>query len=218
MDTLVSDRRGSDVGDRPPGGDDDGRMPHRRKRQLLTPPSALVGALLACAIGFYGGVRLEKSQVSTSTTTLAASGSSAATGTARGQGTAGRAGGSGAGGFAGAGGYGGGSANRTLGTVQSVKGGTLTVTETSGNTVQVDLISATKVSKTQSAKRSAVHPGDTVVIAGAPNAKGTIVAQTLTDSGAGRSFGGSAGSGSTGGSGSSSGSGSGVSSLFGSGG
>ena len=89
--------------------------------------------------------------------------------------------GRGRGGFAGARGGAGGS----FGTVQSVNGDTIVLTEASGNTVKVRLSSSTKVTKTESVKRSAVRPGDTVIVAGAPNSKGTLVAATLTDAGSG---------------------------------
>ena len=118
---------------------------------------------------------------------------------------------------AGAGGSGG--ANASFGTVASVNGRTILVTDTSGNTVKVKVASSTKVTKNQSVSRHAIRPGDTIVVTGVSGSGGTTTAATITDSG-NRS--GGSGSGSSGGSGSGSGSGGGgnsaVGSLFSSGG
>jgi hypothetical protein len=211
------------------------RLPRRRRRQFFNRRSAAVGALITCAIGFYAGVRVEKGQLSNSSSSRlsALTGGTAATrggssraglaalfGSGRGSGSAGAAAGA-AGGAAGALGAGGaaGGANASFGTVASVAGKTIYVTEASGNTVKVKLSSATKLSKTQSVKRSAIHPGDTVIVSGVPGSGGSLTAATVTDSG---NRGGATGaSGSTTGSGSgsgSSGSGSAVGSLFSSGG
>jgi hypothetical protein len=220
-------------------GTEEPALPGRPRRQWFNKKTAAVFAVLLGAIGFYAGVRVEKSQMSSSSTAtgalasrLAAAGRSGATGTggatARGgaatsgaTGRTGAAGGTGlrglfggGGGFAGAGG-----AGATLGTVSSINGDTLYITETSGNTVKVTLSSATKVSKNVTVGKDAVRPGDTVVVAGAKDSNGTVSATTLNDTGAG--FGG-AGGGGGGGSSSSGSSGSSassaVNSLFGGGG
>jgi Domain of unknown function (DUF5666) len=218
------------------GGED--RMPRRPRRRLLTRWSALLLAAMMCAIGFYVGVRVEKGHIASSPTTIGAGGfaaragaaaggttsgsspgASAAAGSgagatgasATGTGATGARGGSaaaatGAGGFAAH--FGGGDA--TFGTVASLDGKTLTLTEASGDTVKVKLSSATKISKTESAKRKQIHPGDTITVSGVTGKQGTVSAATVTDSGAtttGSSS--STGSGSTGGAGGSS-----VSSLF----
>jgi hypothetical protein len=217
--------------------DESFEMQRRPRRRLLNVWSALLLAVIVGAACFYAGVRVEKGQVSGSSSSLAStfasrlasrlgggtassqtagatgrSGATPASGT-RGAAAAG-GGGAAAGGFAGA--FGGGNAD--FGTIASVGRNALYLTDSSGNIVKVTLSSATQVSKTVSVSKSAVRPGDTVVVRGAKNASGTIAATTITDSGASTS-----GSGSGSGSGSSS-SGSGssassaVSSLFGSGG
>jgi CheY-like chemotaxis protein len=97
-----------------------------------------------------------------------------------------------------------------------VKGKTIYVTDTSGNTVKVKVSSATKISKSESVSRQAIRPGDTVIISGVPGSGGATNAATITDSGnrsPGSTSSGSSGSGSGG-----SGSGSAVGSLFSSGG
>ena len=83
--------------------------------------------------------------------------------------------------FAGGGPGGGGT---SFGTISSVKGNSLYVTTATGNVVEVKLSSATKVSKSLNVKRSALHPGDTVVIRGVTNSKGTVSAASVSDSGA----------------------------------
>jgi len=106
-----------------------------------------------------------------------------------------------------------------VGTVSSVNGKTLVLTETSGNTVNIRLSSSTKISKNQSASHKAIRPGDTIIVQGAANAKGTTVAASVTDSGASSTGSSSSGSGaSSSGSSSSGASGGGVGSLFSSGG
>ena len=98
--------------------------------------------------------------------------------------------------------------NASFGTVASVDGKTLTLTEASGDTVKVKLTSATKITKTEPAKRSQIHPGDTITVSGVAGKQGTVSAATVTDSGA-RTTGSSSSAGSSSGAGSSS-----VRSLF----
>jgi hypothetical protein len=205
-------------------------LPRRPRRQFFNRRSAALVALITCAAGFYAGVRVEKGQVSGSSATLrlpatagAATGTAAsrtgASGAARGTSSAA---GSRAGGFSGfAGGARGGFAggNASVGTVASVNGRTLVLTETSGNTVKVRLSPSTKITKNQSVSRTAVRPGDTIIVQGAANSQGTTVAASVTDSGASSAgSGASSSSGSSSGSSSSGGSGGGVGSLFSSGG
>jgi hypothetical protein len=240
MNALTYDRR--DEGWEPYDEDDSqgGRMPGRPRRRYATRASAVLGAAVLLAIGFYAGVRLEKSQVGSSSSSGgsalasafaararalgsgsgagagAASGASGATvtptaGGAAAGGTAAAAGGGRAGGAGlpfGAGGGGGGAPS--FGTVSSVGGRTLFLSDTSGNTVKVKLPSSTKISKSLPVSRHSIHPGDTVVIQGVKNSSGTLVAASVTDSGSSsRSTGGSSSS-----SGSSGSSSSGVGSLF----
>ena len=224
MDTFTPQRRDEDYDAYPDEPTE--QLPRRSRRQFLTWRSAGLGALVTCAIGFYVGIRVEKGQVSGSGTPASA---------AAGIGAAGRAGAAGgraglASLFSGAGRSGAGAAGAgggaSFGTVASVNGSTLYVTEASGNTVKVKLSSATKVSKTQSVKRGAIHPGDTVVVSGVTGSGGTVTAASVTDSGTGSAGGfglrAGAGAGSSSGSGGSAGSGKGgnsaVGSLFSSGG
>jgi hypothetical protein len=178
--------------------EDDDEQPLRRRprRNWLNWRTALLTAIVTCAVGFYAGVRVEKGQLASTPRTFSLSGAGGASGRASGAGagasgqaaSSGRASATGAGAATGAttgraGGFAGGGVS--VGTVQSVNGNALVLSETSGTTVQVRLASSTKVTKNTSVKRSAVRPGDTLIVQGAPNAKGTVVASTVTDSGAG---------------------------------
>jgi thiamine monophosphate kinase len=70
----------------------------------------------------------------------------------------------------------------------------------------VKLTSATKITKTESAKRRQIHPGDAITVSGLTGKQGTVAAATVSDAGAS----GAETTGSTSGSGG----GSSVSSLF----
>ena len=241
MNAIPYDRPEEEWDSYQKGTEDEFGIPGRPRRQWFNKKTAALFAVVLAAIGFYAGVRVEKDQLSNSSSTtgaLGAAGGGAAAlraaaargGGASGSGAAGSgatgASGSGAAARAGAGGsgfralFGGagaaGGAGATLGTVSSISGDNLYITESTGNTVKVTLSSATKVTKNVTVGKKAVRPGDTVVIAGAKNSDGTVAATTLSDTGAGAGAG-AAASGSGSSSSSSSGS-SAVSSLFGSGG
>jgi hypothetical protein len=196
-------------------------LPRRPRRQFFNRKSAALVALITCAAGFYAGVRVEKGEVSGSSSALRLPSATGAAGTA-GAARSGAAGASRTGGIPGlAAGAGGGFAggNASVGTVASVNGRTIVLTETSGNTVKVRLPPSTKITKNQAVSRHAIRPGDTIIVQGAANSKGTTVAASVTDSGASSTGSGSSSSGgSSSGSSSSGGSGGGVGSLFSSGG
>jgi hypothetical protein len=158
--------------------------PGRPRRRWWGRKTVALAAAILCAAAFYTGVRVEKSQLSPATTTAASTA------------TAGARGGFG-GGFAGGAG---GGANASIGTVSSVDGSTIYLTDTSGNTVKVKLSSSTKVTKSESVSGTSVRPGDTVVIQGVKASNGTITATSVSDSGASASRGGasSTGTGATG--------------------
>jgi hypothetical protein len=159
---------------------------HRRRklpRLTLALSVALVGA---CA--FIGGAEAQKHLGSSSSSSNSASNASSFASRFRNGAT--RTGGST---FAG---------GATIGTVTAIKGSTLYVTDTSGNTVKVTTSAATQVSKTVSGTVKSVLPGNTVVIRGSAAKNGTIAATTI-------SLGGGLGAASFGGGSSSSGSGSG---------
>jgi hypothetical protein len=204
MDTVADERREErwEQHDREPL-----TLLARPRRRWLTGASAFALALATAAGGFYAGVQVEKGRTTSSAglaagaasrstagglrATLAArfgaAGALAGSGSASGAGAApGGFGGSRLGGFLTAGG------NASFGTVSSVDGRTLYLTDASGNTVKVTLSRATKLSKSVSVSRHAVRPGDTVVVQGLKQHNGTLVATSVTDSGA-RAAGGAGG-------------------------
>ncbi|MGO9885358.1 MAG: DUF5666 domain-containing protein [Solirubrobacteraceae bacterium] len=223
MDATTYDRRdeGWEPYDAP---QDEQPLPRRPRRQFFNKRSAALVAVVTCAIGFYAGVSIEKGQVSNSgTITLpgtTGTGGAAATG-ARSGAAGTRAGGSGLAALFGGGGFAGGAAGgsgTSFGTISGVKGNTLYVTASTGNVTKVKLSSATKITKSLGVKRSSLHPGDTVVIRGLKNSGGTVVAASVSDSGAGAGGLGAAGGGSSSSSGSTGSGSSAVGSLFSSGG
>ncbi len=234
MDTYTPDQREEDWQDGPET-QTEAPPPRRTRRQFFNRRTAALGALVTCAIGFYAGIRVEKGQLSSSSSALGsaaggrtgaraaafaalagragATGSGAAGASSSGGGAA--SGAPGGGGFAGGagGGAGGGGGGASFGTVAGVKGKTILVTDTSGNTVKVMVSSSTKITKNQSVSRHAIRPGDTIIVTGAAGSGRTTNAATITDSGNR-----SGGSGSGGGTGSGGGGNSAVGSLFSSGG
>jgi hypothetical protein len=203
----------------------DDTLPPRPRRQLLTRWTAILLIVIFCAAGFYAGVRVEKGQLANSASASPLGALASRFGSGTGGGSSSRRFGSGTGGAAsffsrlsGAGGAAGGLAGAlgaaggaSVGTVSSVSGKTIYVTETGGNTVKVKLTGATTVTKNESVKASAIHPGDSVVVSGA-SSSGTVTATSVSDTGSRTTTSGSSGSGAA-----SSGA-SAVNSLFGGGG
>jgi Domain of unknown function (DUF5666) len=138
-----------------------------------------------------------------------------------GGGSAGAAGGGAAGGGAAggrsaflSGAFGGG--NSSFGTVSSINGKTIFVTQAgTGNVVKVTLSSATKITKNVGVGKSAIRPGDTVVVTGLKGSNGKLSATSVSDTGASATGSGAGSSSSSGGSSGSASSA--VSSLFGGG-
>jgi hypothetical protein len=148
--------------------------PGRPRRRFFNRKSAALAAAITCAAGFYAGVGVEKSQLAGAATASAApAGATSQGSTATGSGA--RAG------FPGAAR---GGANASIGTVSSVNGKTVYLTDTTGNTVKVTLSSATKITKSESVSKASLRPGDAVVIQGAKSSNGTITATSVSDSGA----------------------------------
>jgi hypothetical protein len=133
-------------------------LPRRPRRKLATPLTATLAAVLIAALGFIGGVQVQKSSAD----------SRRAAGFTRGGGT-------GAGGFTPRG-----SSDATVGTVADVDGKTLYVTDSSGTTIRVRTTSSSKVSRTAVAKAGQVHPGDTVIVQGTKSSSGTVTATSVT--------------------------------------
>jgi hypothetical protein len=154
----------------------------RRRRKLPRVTLALAVALVGAG-AFIGGAEAQKHLGSSSNSSSSGNAASSFASRSRNGGFAiTRGGGSFAGGGA------------TIGTVTAIKGSTLYVTDTSGNTVKVSTSAASQVTKTVTGTVKDVHPGDTVVIRGATKKNGTIAASSVSlGGGAGAVFGGSGG-------------------------
>lgn len=132
-------------------------LPRRPRRNLVTPLTATLAAVVIAALGFIGGVQVQKSSADTPSGGLARGGGAA-------------------GGFSPTGG----SSDATVGTVANVDGKTLYVTDSSGATIRVKTTSNSKIARTAVAKVGAVHPGDTVIVQGAKASSGTVKATSVT--------------------------------------
>jgi hypothetical protein len=158
---------------------EEGALPPRPRRRLVTPASTLLAAVLIGALGFIGGVEVQKGQADSSASSGAGAGTGARAafgGAAGGAGGAGAAGGTARGGFAGPGGAQG---NATIGSVANKRGSTLYVKDSDGNTIRVKTTSHSKINRNATASAGAIHPGDTVVVQGTKSSSGTITATQI---------------------------------------
>jgi hypothetical protein len=156
---------------------DEEPLPKRPRRRLVTPISATLAGALVGALGFIGGVEVQKGQDDGSS---GGSGTAAAFASAGGGGAA--RGGFGRGGGAGpqsTGGPGGAQSNATVGSVANKKGSTLYVKDSDGNLVRVKTTSHSKINRTASTTAGAIHPGDTVIVQGSKSSSGTITATQI---------------------------------------
>lgn len=146
-------------------------LPVRQRGRLVTGAGAACAAVAIGALGFLGGVHVQKAQ-----------GDSATPGGGR---FAGMFPGAGAGG-PGAGGQQ--EPGATTGEVSSVDGSTFYVKDASGNTIRVRAGEQAKVSRNAVTDAEEIHPGDTVVVTGRTASSGTVVATSVvaTASNAGR--------------------------------
>jgi hypothetical protein len=159
----------------------------RPRRRLATPLPMTLTAILLVACGFIGGVLVQKGQGSAGSSS-GGSGLAARFAALRGGSTPGgaaRSGGSGIGSTSGATPGTGALTGRatgagtTVGQVAFLKGSTLYVTDTAGNTVEVKAAPGATISKTVSSSVKAIHPGETVLVSGSTGASGTISAQSI---------------------------------------
>jgi len=143
-------------------------------------PSLLLAGLAVAGLGFAGGAFTYKHQhpVAVSTTAGAATPGAGAGGLGAGQGQGqGQRGQGRTGGGAGGGGA---PAGATFGTVKTVDGATIYVTDQDGNLVKVTLPDGTTVNATRPGTAADVRPGDTVVIQGAKQPDGSTQAATVS--------------------------------------
>jgi hypothetical protein len=148
-------------------------LPPRRRGRLVTPAAAVLAAVLIAALGFVGGVEVQKGQADGSAGTTRGAGAGLA---GLGAGAGGGAGAAPRGGFAGPGGARG---NATVGTVANKHGSTLYVKDSDGTTIRVKTTSHSKINRTATTSAGAIHPGDTVIVQGAKSSSGTITATQI---------------------------------------
>lgn len=174
-------------------------LPARPRRRVIAPlPLALLAAL-AIACGFIAGVLVEKGQGGSSPAGRSAGGAFASrlaalrsgtgtngTGTRQSSGSATSSGLTGSGAISGAGGAAGAlpsgaasSGSATVGQVAYVSKGALYVTTSEGNTVKVTAAAGASVTKTVKASIKAIHPGETVLVAGTSGANGAVSARSI---------------------------------------
>jgi hypothetical protein len=148
--------------------DDEGTLPRRPRRRLVTPISAAFAAVLIAALGFFGGVQVQKSQGDDG-------GGGATNASQTGLAAARAAGGAGFGARGGASAQG----PAAVGSVANKHGSTLYVKDSDGNTVRVKTTSHSKINRTASTTSGAIHPGDTVIVQGTKSSSGTITATQI---------------------------------------
>jgi hypothetical protein len=169
---------------------DEEPLPKRPRRRLVTPISATLAGALVGALGFIGGVEVQKGQDDGGTSNGGAAAAFASAGSGGGaRGGSGRGGGTGGGPQFGGGGPGGGQSNATVGSVANKKGSTLYVKDSDGNTIRVKTNSHSKINRTASTTPGAIHPGDTVIVQGNKSSSGTITATQIQATAAGATSG-----------------------------
>jgi len=154
-------------------------LPRRPRQKLLTPLPLTLLAVLLIACGFIAGVLVQKGQSSSTGGGSGTAGFAARFAAARGAGTASGGSATPAAGAAPTDAAGLFASGSTVGQVAFVKGSTLYVTDTQGNTVKVKAPASATVSKTVSSSVKAIHPGETVLVTGTTSADGTVAARSI---------------------------------------
>ena len=72
MDTYTPDQREEDWDAYRDGPETEPSLPRRARRKFFNRRTAALAALVTCAIGFYAGIRVEKSQLPSSSSGLTA--------------------------------------------------------------------------------------------------------------------------------------------------
>ena len=138
-----------------------------KRPSSLTPVTGGLLALAIAAVGFVGGVLIEKEQAGSPAAGALPAGLSSSGGGPDGLAAAQSGGGT------------------TFGTVANVTGRTLYVTDAQGNTIKVLTTKGSTVTRSASSKVGDIHPGDSVVIQGQQRRSGTVKAQSVRASAAG---------------------------------
>ena len=134
-------------------------LPPRPRRRALTPVGAVCGGVLIAALGFLGGVQVQKSQ---GDSTSGAGARVAAFQRPAGQQSPQEQ-----------------QSDATVGQVSSVDGKSFYVIDQSGTTLKVTTNKQSKVTRSAKSTPGAIHPGDTVIVQGRTAGSGTVVASTV---------------------------------------
>jgi hypothetical protein len=125
------------------------------KRRLVTPVTAVLALAVVAVTAFFGGVELQKSRTSSSSGNAGAGFlRGGGTGTLPAQDTTGP----------------------TSGTVATIDGSTLYITDSSGTKIKVTTSAATTFTKVADAKAKDAFPGDSVTVVGERTASGSVTA------------------------------------------
>ena len=134
-------------------------IPLRPRARTFTPLRVALACVLLLAVGFIGGVEVQRRSGSGSAAGARGFAGRFAVGGARPQATGGGA---------------------TVGQVANVRGRTLYVTGSDGATGKVRTNANTKVTRSAASHVRSIHPGDTVIVQGASAANGTVRASRVT--------------------------------------
>ena len=139
-------------------------LPPRRRRLVFGRAAKALTAVLILALGFIGGVEVEKQQGGAASSSAGAAGASAAFGARNG------------GGFPGAGGAAG---DFTAGTVANKKGRYIYLKDSNGTLIRVKVTSNSTITRNAKSDTAAIHPGDTVLAQGSKGKDGTVTATSV---------------------------------------
>jgi len=160
---------------------EDEELPPRPRNRLLRPlPMALLAVLIA-ALGFLGGVLVQKGSGESSASGFPGGGLPSIAGASGASGSGGS--GEGEGATASIPSFGGSEAAAT-GTVSSVDGKTIYVKESDGTVVAVKAEDGSTITRDSEVGAKAIHPGDTVVVEGSKHGS-TVKASSISATEAG---------------------------------
>lgn len=151
-------------------------LPSRPRHRLLGASANPLGVALLCALltalGFIGGVLVEKSEAKPGAATVGASALTTRVAALRSGGSGGGLGRAAAAAAARGG-------TSTVGQVAYVSGRTLYVTGFEGNTIKVTAAPGASVTRTVKTSLKAIRPGETVIVTGSSGRNGAIRAQSI---------------------------------------
>ncbi len=139
-----------------------------RRRRRLPKLTLTLAALLVVAAAFAVGAEVQKHYGTASASAANPAAAFAAARAARGLG-----------GFGGGGGSAGAGGGTTTGTVTLIKGSTLYVTDSSGNTVLVKTSATSRVTKSVASSVKNIRPGAGVTVQGATATDGSVTATSI---------------------------------------